>query len=224
MGMDFVALIRYPGPAAVEAAIRRLESEEPHEFRAVVALGRQKGHAFAEFADKRGWLFNRDESLVPARPPIPSAAHSLRLTCGFYLTFGADTVRVYHLLRWRFFLIEPDWQRVMLDAVRSLCTMLDACDCVITSDWHPADAAFFRELPFNEALEAGGPEEGEVPTISDLYQEWVPEEHADSIFRPTRDGTFRQIRWDRVWPIPVGWQLVTTWDSKGYWRFDWQTG
>lgn len=222
MGMDFVALIRYPGPAAVEAVIRRLEAEEPPEFRAVVALGRQTGWAFAEHLYERGWVSNADDTLVPDRPTLPSIEHSLLFESSFFLTFGADTVRVYHLLRWRFFLIEPVWQMVMLNAVRALCTTLDATDCVITSDYHPAYAAFFDGASFAEALAAGGPEDGEVPTLADLYREWVPEEDANSIFKPTRDGNFRQIRWDREWPIPEGWELVTTWGSKGYWRFDWR--
>jgi hypothetical protein len=223
MGMDFVALIRYPGPAAVEAAIRRLEAEEPSEFRAVVALGLRTGWAFAAHLYGRGWVSNTDDNPVQDRPQLPSLDHALRFNSSFWLTFGADTVRVYHLLRWRRFLIEPVWQLAMLNAVRSLCTRLNATDCVITSDFHPADQAFFDGASFAEALAAGGPEDGEVPTLADLYREWVPEEYADSIFKPTRDGSFRQIWWDREWPIPEGWELVTTWDSKGYWRFDWRS-
>ncbi len=193
-----------------------------YEFRAVVELGRQKGHAFAECTFDSGWVVNAVDPLVRDRPPLPSTANLLRFTSDFFLTFGADTVLVYHTLRWRFFLTEPDWQTVMLDAVRALGHILDATDCVITSDFHPAYAAFFDGASFAEALAAGGPDDGEVPTLADLYREWVPEEYADSIFKPTRDGDFRQIWWDRDWPIPVGWELVTTWDSKGYWRFDWR--
>lgn len=193
MGMDFLALICYPGPAAVEAAIRRLEAEEPPEFRAVVALGRQTGWAFANGGIDRGWDLFKDETRITGRPRLPSVEHSLWFTSGFALTFGADTVRVYHLLRWRAFLAEPEWQPVMLNAVQSLCTTLDARDCVITSDWHPAAGAFFDGVSFEDALAAGGPEDGEVPALADLYQEWVPEEDADSIFKPTRDGDFRQI-------------------------------
>ncbi len=220
--MDFVALIRYPGPAAVMEAIHRLEhGPEPDEFASVALHGRDMGLAFPG-TFPHGWVPNR-ESTTQDRPLLPCLTVSLNFPAGFSLTFGRDMVRAYHLLRWRFFLTDPDWQRLMLSAVQWLCERLGALDCVLTSDFHPAGGAFFGGRTFEQALAAGGPEDGEVASLADLYRQWVPEDEQGWAYCPGPEGKTRRVCWPADSPLPEGWYRGTTWDSAGYWRFAWRS-
>ena len=163
---------------------------------------------------------------LPQRPSLPSLEACLDLQSAFSLTFGRDTVWVYHPLRWRFFVTEPEWQRVMLAAVKHFCEVFKAFDCVVTNDCHPAVGAFRNDASLAEALEAASQQgEGEVASLSELYQE--DESDSDVALKPVRgaaaellEGQF--VRWPRGRPLPAGWSRPKVWDSKGFWRYRWQ--
>jgi hypothetical protein len=173
MGMDFAALMKYGGPD--EGALDGLETGSPAEVRARGQLLRERGFAPARPEDAAVWEFtSRPEVRDPrldGRPFLPDQGVALHLPEGFLLTFGPDAVEVYHLLRWFFFLTEPDLQRAMLGACVCLGRLFGATDCIVTSDFSPIVQAFRRGLGFDASLAAAGPEDGERPSLADLYVE-----------------------------------------------------
>ncbi|HTU89195.1 MAG TPA: hypothetical protein VMF69_03780 [Gemmataceae bacterium] len=205
MGLDFTALIRYGGPAedALQAIALLKGGEEDPALAEVIACGLRNDFAFAKnHAEKASWrsLHNWEERL-PERPCLPSLEASLQLPSDFSLTFGGDTVWVYHSLRWIFFVTENEWQRVMLEAVKRFCGLFAATDCIITNDQHPAVAAFRQGAAFRDALaQAARQGEGEVARISDLFIDKGCSE--DLVFKDL-DGTY---------------SAVPLWDTHGYRR------
>jgi hypothetical protein len=218
-----VALLKYRGPDdRLLRVLDRLEAASPPEVLALILLLDARGfasnrrHAAAwEFMDKPEL---RDPRL-PRRPPLPKLDVSLCLPEDFFLTFGPDAIEVYHLLRWCFFLTEPDLQRAMLDACQGLGQLFGAVDCVVTSDFSPVVQAFRAGSGYDASLAAAGPEDGERPTIADLYWE-TPEDYLlREVAGPDGRTTTRYRDWGRDKPPPDGWQRASTWDSRGYWRF-----
>src|SRR5262249_48599724 len=126
----------------------------------------------------------------------------LDLPSDFELVFGPDAVSIYHTLRWHFFLTDPDWQCVMLRAVKRLCDLLGARDCIVTNDGHPAIEAFRNGASFADALpRASGKGEGEVASIPGLF---IDKGFAEDLVYLDSDG--------QCSAVPV-------WDTRGYWRF-----
>src|SRR5437763_1672348 len=146
MGLDFTALIHYGGlNAAVLQAIDRLESGgEDAAFAEVVAYGLRNDFAFAKSSGRHAyWRSLADyEQRLPERPTLPSLEACLELPPDFSLTFGRDSVWVWHTLRWKFFVTDVEWQRVMLAAVKRFCELFEARDCIVTNDCHPAVSEF----------------------------------------------------------------------------------
>ena len=206
MGADFTALLPYAGLSdSVLDTIADWEfSHDEPALAAVVECGRRSGFAFVNYSQEPSrWRSRADyDQILPLRPNLPTLDASLELPSGFDLTFGEDAVLVYHVLRWLFFVTEPEWQSVMLGAVRRFCAALGAHECIITSDEHPAVIAFQRGLPIAEALRnAEDQGEGEVASIDAMYEDaGVAEELA--MLGP--DG--------ELYEIPL-------WDSHGYWRY-----
>jgi hypothetical protein len=222
MGMDFVALMKYPGPdERVLRVIDRLEAGSPEEVRALARVLDARGFRYS-LEGSAFWEFtSREEMRDPRlgrRPVLPTTDVALWLPEGFRLTFGQDAVEVYHLLRWLFFLREPDLRQPMLDACVCLGRLFGATDCIITSDQSPVVQAFYEGRGFDAALASAGPEDGERPALGDLYTE-SPE---DYLLREITlaDGRIRtQTKdWEPGRPPPEGWERATTWDSRGYWR------
>lgn len=205
MGLDFSALIRYGGPAEnVLRAIAWLErGEEDPSLAEVIACGLRNDFAFAGDHPKKGYwrpLSNWEERL-PERPCLPSLEICLELPSDFSLTFGSDAVWAYHTLRWLFLVTEGEWQRVMLGAVKRLCDLFGATDCIITNDQHPAVAAFLKGATFQEAIARAAREgEGEVATVSDLF---IDKGYAEDLVFEEPDGTY---------------SAVPMWETHGYWR------
>jgi hypothetical protein len=227
MGLDFSALIQYGGPSReILRVIARLErGDEDVAFQQVVTSGLRRGFAFAERAGRKAaWRPWTDiEQEIPQGSNLPSLDTFLDLPSDFSLTFGHDTVWVYHTLRWLFFVTEAEWQRVMLTAMGQICELLKASDCVITNDCHPAISAFRDGASFAEALEVSARQgEGEVSSLSDLYRE--VEDDSELALKPG-SGPAAQYRegqvvlWPRDKPLPDGWSRPTVWESKGFWRF-----
>jgi hypothetical protein len=229
MGLDFTALIRYGGlNADVLHAIGRLEhGEEVPAFAEVVTYGLSNDFAFAKYSGQHAyWRPVADyEQRLPYRPTLPSLEFCLELPSDFSLTFGRDSVWVYHTLRWIFFVTEVEWQRVMLAAVERFGELIGASDCIVANDCHPAVLEFRRGASFDEALDRASQQgEGEVASLSELYREF--EEPSDVALKPVRgpaakhlDGQF--VRWPRSKPLPEGWSRPKIWDSKGFWRYRW---
>ncbi len=205
MGADFTALIHYSGPTedALRAIVRLEAEEEDFTLAEVVACGLRNDFAFARHRPEKAYwrsLRNYDEKLSE-RPCLPSLEACLQLPSHFALTFGRDTVWVYHALRWIFFLKEDEWQRNMLGAVKWFCNLFGARDCIITHDEHPAVIAFRQRVAFSEALATAAKEgEGEVARIRDLF---LNEGYAKDMAIQGPDGKR---------------SAVPLWDTRGYWR------
>jgi len=229
MGLDFTALIRYGGTSgnALEAIANLGRGEEEPAFAEVVACGSRNDAAFARYADPQPrWRLLTDwKQMLAQRPPLPSLETCLHLPSDLSLTFGQDAVRVYHTLRWLIFLTDSEWQRVMLGAIKRFCELLEACDCILTNDCHPAVSSFSGGGSFTEALEAAvRGDEGEVASLSELYRE--VKDDSDLAVRPVRGFGAEQlegqiVRWPRSKPLPKDWSRATSWDSKGFWRYKW---
>jgi hypothetical protein len=170
MGMDFVALLSYPGIARVTAALESLESGTPFpETSAVEELWQSRG--FAElYTPWPVWVGAFSTDTFPGRPQLPNLERSLFARGFFFLTFGSDAVCLYHCLRWAFFVSDPEWQSVMIGAVRHVGQVLQASDCIITCDFSPIFHAFFQGRSFAEAILAAGPEDFERSSIAELRQ------------------------------------------------------
>jgi hypothetical protein len=222
MGMDFVALMKHRGPdEEVLRVLDRLETTSPEEVQTLVRLLQARGFSYPR-DDGPAWEFiHRDELRHPRlaqRPALPNLGVTLYLPEGFCLTFGPDAVEVYHLLRWLVFLTEPDLQHAMLDACQCLGRLFGAVDCVVTSDYSPVVQAFREGAGFDASLASAGPEDGERPALTDLYQR-IPQDYLmrEVIDRSGRART-RYRDWDTDLPPPEGWERAYTWDSHGYWR------
>ncbi|MGE3807786.1 MAG: hypothetical protein AB7K24_24245 [Gemmataceae bacterium] len=206
MGLDFTALIHYAGPSgdALKAISRLERGEEEPALAEVIACGLRNDFAFAKGEPHAAfWRSLKDyDKRLARRPVLPSLKLCLDLPSDFSLTFGRDTVWVYHTLRWIFFVTEPEWQRVMLAALERFCTLLDASDCVVTNDGHPAVQAFREGASFQESLHvAKVQDEGEVSRLEDLY---IDKGYAE----------------DLVFLGPGGEQsAVPVWDTHGFWCF-----
>src|SRR5262249_29394746 len=109
-------------------------------------------------------------------------------------------------------------QRAMLAACTYLGQLFGATDCVITSDYSPVVQAFREGRGFDAALASAGPEHAERPTIADLHLEIPLAQVMRLVERPGRLSQTRHMDWDVSRLPPEGWQRVTTWDSRGYWR------
>jgi len=205
MGLDFSALIRYPGPTAVVLdAISRLEHDaEDAAFAEVNACGLRGDFDFPKYAcEKAHWAAVEDyEELLPERPTLPSLEWCLELPSSFSLTFGRDAIAVWHSLRWMYFVKETEWQQVMISAIKRFCDLLQAQDCIITSDENPAIIAFRNGASFEDALQAADQQgEGAVSHLGDLY---IDEGYADDLVFEGPPGESSQV------PL---------WDTHGYWR------
>jgi hypothetical protein len=206
MGLDFTALIRYSGPTgdALQAIARFEGSEEEPALTEVVACGLRNNFSFAKYAGRPAyWRSIADyEQRLPRRPALPTLGACLDLPSDYSLTFGRDTVWVYHTLRWMFFVTEPEWQRVMLAALGRFCELLGASDCVVTNDEHPSVRAFRGGASFGEALRVAEDQgEGEVAGVAELYTD---KGYAEELVLLGPDG--------KPEAVPV-------WDTRGYWRF-----
>jgi hypothetical protein len=222
--MDFVALLKYAGPdERTHAALDRLEAGSPEELRALVGVmhehGWDYGHEGPALWRCRGRPDLRDPRLR-CRPELPNLGASLHLAEDFFLAFGPDEVEVYHPLPWELFLTNPAVQRGMLDCCTFLGRLFGASDCVITSDFNPVVHAARDGMAFDAALASAGPEDGERTALADLYQEVPVDQVMRVIDHPGRPQRVRTMDWDTGRRPPDGWQRVTTWDSKGFWRLD----
>jgi hypothetical protein len=170
MGMDFTALLKYrPFSRETERAVNFLESKSLEETADVVNQWHRSGYAEMQPA-KRMWVDRMGSLDEVPRPKLPSLDAALFTPEAFYFTFGIDTLCVYHPLRWHSFLTEVEWQNCMLKACTAFAKFFGATEAIVTSDFSRVIAAFFKGLPFDQALQEGKGNEGEVSTLSDLYQ------------------------------------------------------
>lgn len=173
MGMDFIALMRYRRTPDVIRAIHEMENQTDPLSSEIMALW-QESHFFAFDWDRAFWIA-LDDSRQVKRPRGPDLSVALRTVDGFFLTFGQGVCCVYHLLRWRLFLVEPRWQQAMLRACEILADLLQSPDVAIMSDHHPAYTAFFAGAGFDACLRTAVGAESEVAEIAQLYQEPGPD-------------------------------------------------
>lgn len=205
MGMDFSALLQYDGPTEnAISAISQLEANPHHPATdAVVELGRKEDFAFAdELLTQADWrTYSDGETPLSSRPNLPNLEVFLHLPSDFNLTFGRDTIWIYHSLRWLSFTTEHQWQTVMLKGLCYFYDLFCARDCIVTSDFNPAILEFQNGASFSTAIStAESKGEGCVDTLDDLY---LDKGFADDLAFVDADG--------RESAIPI-------WDSHGFWR------
>lgn len=204
MGMDFVALMKYRGPDAYFAEMLcRLQHGSLDELK----IARNLMDALDVRCHERnpaGWESADGVILGSAsQPNLPNLDVNWWTAEEFSLTFGADTIRVYHPLRWHYFLTHSQLQSAMLNACTALGKLFGASDCIITNDWNPVNSAFCNGMTFDAALLEAEPKHGEVANLEDLYLSY-----------PKKTGLAIET--------PQGWQPIDhAWDSFGYWRFRW---
>jgi HEAT repeat protein len=223
MGMDFVALMKSRGPdARLADALSFLQRDSLEELRVARDLMDTLGFRCRN-RNPAGWETTDGNSLgLDFQPNLPDVAVSWWTPEEFSLSFGTDTIQVYHLLRWHSFLTDSRMQEAMLKACAALGRLFGVTDCIVTSDYNPTNSAFLNGMTFNAALQEAEPEYGEVANLEDLYLSYFDESDIAAI--PTGNDL---IPWQLVLtrrdkPLPDGWQRVDrTWDSFGYWRFRW---
>jgi hypothetical protein len=220
--MDFVALMKYGGPdERLARVLDLLEAGSPEEVQALARLLHERGFGLGHKPEATWEFTSRPELRDPRlahRPSLPNLGVALWLPEGFSLTFGPDGVEVYHLLRWHFFLTEPDLQLAVLDACRCLAHLFAVTDCIITSDFSPVVEAFRKGQGFDDSLASAGPEDGERASLADLYLE-IPEDYVmREVTLPDGQRRTQHRDWDREKPPPEGWERATTWSSSGFWR------
>jgi hypothetical protein len=169
MGMDFSALVKWKWSEKSLQIVESLEHARPAEVRRACDLWERSG--FADLGPHTSkWVANYTQEEI-GRPGLPSLEASLSTPEGFFLMFGADAVWIYHVLRWRTFLTNSEWQSTMLRACRAFCKVLGATEGIITSDWSTVIQDFFAGLSYEDAL-AWAKEEGrEVAHLRELYIE-----------------------------------------------------
>jgi hypothetical protein len=173
VGMDFVALMRYSRTREVVRAINGLENQTRPLSAEVRTLWQEFG--FFGFDWDRAYWVALDDFRQAKRPRGPDLTVALRTVDGFFLTFGQGVCCAYHLLRWRFFLVEPRWQAAMIRACEGLADLLRSPDVALTSDFHPSHSAFFAGAGFDACLRVAVGPEAEVAEIAQLYQQ--PDEY-----------------------------------------------
>lgn len=112
MGWDFTAILQCDTTSA--AVVRTLDVLEamhrPAPFLEVARCWEEFGFATCDdISPVPVWFEDEDQKTGVARPVLPTLKTSLWLPEGFYITIARDSVIVYHLLRWQFFLKEPRW-------------------------------------------------------------------------------------------------------------------
>ncbi|MCP4020288.1 MAG: hypothetical protein GY729_00470 [Desulfobacteraceae bacterium] len=167
--MDFTALIKYEIPDKDRLnAIYSLERTSPQQVRRVTENWRT--YKYADISINYPiWVKNFGEQEQIPRPELPTLKASLRMPEGFFITFGYDSMEIYHFLRWQIFLTDKLWQKIMTEACKAFANMFGAVDGIITSDWSPVIEAFFNGKSFDEALVQGQGDDKEVSEIEELY-------------------------------------------------------
>jgi hypothetical protein len=224
MAMDFTAVLRCDiSSEPVSHGLDALEAtDRPMPLQAVLRCWQEYGF-FNFYEDWRipVWVeYENHKSVLPARPHLPTLQANLRLPEGFFVTVAKDSLVVYHLLRWQFFLTERKWQSVMFDALRWFCNVFSAKDCVLAHDCHWVVCGIREGIHFGEALSRAEREGcGRVDSFRELYIE--VESDSDLAMKPAKGNFAQCVIWPREKPLPPGWSRPTVWDSKGYWRFVW---
>lgn len=223
MGMDFVALMKYTrNEGRLLRVLDALEAGSPAEVQALAGLMHARGMGYPDHEPASFWEFtSRPELRNPRlvrRPLQPNLGAALRLPEGFSLTFGPDAVEVYHVLRWHFFLTDPELRRAMLDACGSLARLLGTTDCIVTSDLSPVVQAFRQGQSFDACLASAEAEDAERPSLADLYREIPLGRVMRTVERGGRRSQVEEMNWDVAVPPPEGWRRFTTWNSRGFWR------
>jgi hypothetical protein len=197
VGADFCALLKHPGPDVIRPLMREWETASPPEFSPVPRLLREQGFISPRLADGNRWT-DPETLRQTKRITAPDVSVCLDTVEGFSIFFGAEAVMLYHTLRWRFFLTDPEWQRVMLAATRAVGERLGTGAAVLASDCHPIMTRFRERAAWRKCF-ADLPEGfGEVKSFGKLYIK---------VSSPAwHDG--RRLR-----------TSDTAWDSRGFWRY-----
>ena len=158
MGIDFSAILEFPGLANPGSDIvARLETDDTGMFDEVCKVSRSKD----EYTHVIGsWSWQREERAGSnvtihqqrTRPDEINQDWSLATSAGFKLTFGPALFRIYHPLRWKMFLNDPQWQGAILDAIDTFMKMFAAKKCVLSHDCS-AVVTFIDEPNLETAIE-----------------------------------------------------------------------
>ncbi len=198
MGMDFSALLKYETPGDLsDDRVAAIESQSPTDVKAVAGLWLSKGLG-EEPLNRAGWISSTEFPEPAQKPEAPTLDYAFRTGEAFYLTFGKDAVWVYHLLRWHTFLSDPDWQEQMTLACRAIARLLNATDGILTRDESPVILGFLAGMSFDQAVDQGSGEEGEVLSLSDMR------DHVDDVCTWNSHGYWYFLRANQADDLGAG--------------------
>lgn len=171
MGMDFCALLNCDvSGAACQNAVTLLEQGSPDAVQRIADHWHRSGFASLS-CGKAAWVPRYSaEPGVSIRPSLPNLKLALRTDEAFFLTFGANAVCIYHILRWRRFLTDKEWQSTMLDVCNAFADLFASPVGIVTRDESPVIEAFFHSSTFADSLAAGEDKDGEVDQLDDLFE------------------------------------------------------
>ena len=174
MAKEFVSLIRYPGiTAETLKVIDEIERGPPPEIVHFREFLKEKGFGLST----PGKLLSSWEGPVPdsmftepiTKPNLPDSKALLGIAEVVFLIFGQDTLGLYLVLHWDFFLTDMEIRQAVLALCRSMIVRFGGTDCILTSDFSPIWTAFRNGMSFEDAIRCAGPEHPEVSTIDELY-------------------------------------------------------
>ncbi|MEM9950324.1 MAG: hypothetical protein AAF846_01890 [Chloroflexota bacterium] len=226
MGQDFAAVIHYDGDLTkCKTLVSRFEKGfAPDSFTQIVDTWQKT--SFSDHDRNILWQTFRvsDDKKTHETPSLPDTTWALRLMSDVYLLFGEDTIGFYHLLRWRQFLTNSDWNSVMVNAVKDVCHLFKASDCILVGDYSEAWGYFLSGSSYADILKSANNQDGgEVTNIADMYVEYTPEDSKNVAFKPIYDEqgnviSDKVVFWSHDKSLPDGWSRPTVWESRGYWR------
>jgi len=140
MGIDFSAILEYPGLANLDSkSLTQLETDDTGAFEQVCEVARSKNEYDHVIGSWNWQIEERDGSEITVheqrtRPIEITEDWSLFTSVGFKLTFGQSLFRIYHPLRWRMFLEDQQWQDAILGGLDKFIAMFAATKCIVSHD------------------------------------------------------------------------------------------
>ena len=170
MGWSFAALMRCPVFTGMDdPRIESIEAGSPPAVRNIRRLMLSCGFAVIE-PSYEGWVTFENFPEPIARPWSLTLDAAFETHEDFFLTFGDDSVEIFHPLSWDTVLTDKKWERAMLEACRALAEVFEATEGIVTRNESPAIIAVGEIGLYDEALEHAQGEEGEREHLRELYE------------------------------------------------------
>jgi hypothetical protein len=207
MGTYLIALIEYPGlNERVAAVLDRLENYPTRNALSTFGID-LPDDLYTPQTEHAEWDWTSREVLPnthPVRPVLPDVSVSLILPEPWSLNFGSDTIRADFDMRWGMFLADVEVRQWVIGYITALCRAFEATDCIIASDYHDVDDAFWNGLSYSEILHAG--EAVELDDVSDV----------STTLAVSPDGQLKP--WPKEKSLLPGWSRAREISRTKYWR------